>query len=177
MTLPLTQASIATFTQTLNAMSAWLDKAEAHCTAKKVDGAVLAATRLALDMLPLSRQVLIACDFAKNTPARLAGIEPPKFDDNEKTLPELKARIEKTLAYVQTVPASAVDAGATREINFPMGPQNKGTMKGADYLAHYALPNFFFHSSMTYAILRHCGVELGKRDFMGNVPGLAIQGA
>ncbi len=177
MSLLLTQASLAPFTQTLNAMSIWLDKAEALCVAKKADGAVLAATRLALDMLPLSRQVLIACDFAKNTPARLAGIEPPKFEDNEKTLPELKARIAKTLAYIQTVPASAVDAGGTREINFPMGPQNKGTMKGADYLAHYAMPNFYFHSSMTYAILRHCGVELGKRDFMGAVPGLTMQGA
>ena len=174
MTLHLSQASVAIFTQTLTAMSNWLDKAEAHCATKKADGAVLASTRLAVDMLPLSRQVLIACDFAKNTTARLAGVEPPKYEDNEKTLADLRARIAKTLAYLPTVSVNDVDAGGAREITFPMGPERKGVMKGADYLAHYALPNFYFHSSMTYAILRQCGVALGKSDFLSPVPNLTI---
>ena len=174
MSLSMSSASVPVFNQTLGAMSVWLDKAEAFCATKKVDSAVLAAMRLAPDMLPLTRQVLIACDFAKNTTARLAGVEPPKFEDNEKTIAELKARIARTLAYVATVAIASVDAGATRDIVFPAGPDIKATMKGAEYLMHYALPNFFFHSSNTYAILRHNGVELGKRDFLGAIVGFKM---
>ena len=171
MSLTMTQASIPVFNQILQGMSGWLDKAEAFCAAKKVDGAVLVNTRLAPDMLALARQVQIACDFAKNTAARLSGVEPPKFEDNEKTLPELKARIAKALTYVNSVAARDIDAGATREVTFPVGPEMKVTMKGEEYLMHFAMPNFFFHATTTYSILRHCGVELGKRDFMGAIPG------
>ena len=173
MSLTMTQSSIAVFDQTLHAMSAWLDKAEAFCAAKKIDGTVLTATRLAPDMLPLSRQVQIACDFAKNTTARLAGLEPPKFEDHEKTIPELKARIAKALAYAHSVATADIDAGALRDVTFPVGPEMKATMKGQAFLAHFALPNFYFHSTNAYSILRHCGVELGKRDFMGAIPGFA----
>lgn len=172
--MSLSAASLPVFTQTLGAMAIWLEKAEAFCAAKKIDPSVLAAMRLAPDMLPLSRQILIACDFAKNTPARLSGIEPPKFEDSEKTLAELKERIARTLAYIGTLPHAAIDGGSSRDVVFPMGPDRKGSMKGSNYLTHYALPNFYFHSSVAYAILRHNGIELGKRDFMGAVPGLTV---
>ena len=173
MSLTLSQASVPVFTQTLTAMSACLDKAEAFCAAKKIDVLVLTGMRLAPDMLAFARQVQLSCDFAKNTSARLAGIDPPKFEDTEKTFVELKARIARTLAYIQSVGAKDIDAGAARDVTFPVGPEMKVTMKGQDYLLHFALPNFYFHSSIAYSILRHCGVELGKRDFMGAIPGFA----
>jgi hypothetical protein len=120
---------------------------------------------------PLSRHVRIyppgACDQAKNCAARLAGVEPPKYEDSEKTFTEPKARIAKTVAYVKTLDAKKIDASADREITFPLGPNNKGHMKGADYLNHFSVPNFYFHLTTAYDILRHCGVEIGKRDFLG----------
>ena len=174
MTISMTQASVPVYNQMLGSLSILLDKAEAFATAKKIDGTVLVNARLAADMLPLSRQVQLACDLAKNAAARLAGVEAMKFEDNEKTLPELKQRIAKALAYINSIPTKDIDAGATREITFPMGPDRKGTMTGADYLQHYGLPNFYFHTTMAYALLRHCGVEIGKRDFLGAVSGLTI---
>jgi hypothetical protein len=120
-------------------------------------------------MFALTRQVQSACDQAKNGAARLAGIDPPSFEDNEKTIAELKARIAKTLAFVKTLDAKKIDDSGDREITLPLGA-NKGCIKGADYLNHFAVPNFYFHVTTAYNILRHCGVEVGKRDFLGAVP-------
>jgi hypothetical protein len=131
---------------------------------------VLTQWRLAPDMFPLARQVQVACDLAKNGAARLAGVEPPRFEDNETTIDQLKARIAKTVAYVKTLDSKQIDASADREITFPLGPTNKGQMKGNDYLNHFVLPNVYFHLTAAYAILRQCGVELGKRDFLGAIP-------
>lgn len=168
--MSLSRAAIPSFEIGLNALSAILDKAQAHAEAKRFDSAVLLNTRLFPDMFPLTRQVQIACDQAKNGGARLSGVEPPKHEDNEKTMAELKARIAKTVAFVKTLDAAKIDGAGDREITFPLGPENKGHMRGADYLNHFVLPNFYFHLTTAYAILRHCGVELGKRDFMGGVP-------
>jgi hypothetical protein len=117
-------------------------------------------------MLPFTRQVLIACDAAKNGVARISGVEAPKFDDTEASFPELKARIQKTLDYLATVPSDKLDGTEAREITFPVGRDNTRTMKAEAYLKHWALPNFFFHITMAYAILRHNGVELGKSDYL-----------
>jgi uncharacterized protein len=165
----MSQASLPVFEIGLNALSGVLDKAAAYAVAKKIDPAVLLGSRLSPDMFAFSRQVQVACDHAKNGAGRLAGAEPPKFDDNETQLDQLKERIGKTLAYLKTLDGKAIDGSAEREITFPLGPA-KGQMKGADYLDHFVLPNFYFHLTAAYSILRHCGVELGKRDFLGAIP-------
>jgi hypothetical protein len=165
----MSSAAIPSFELTLTALSKILDKAEAYATARKFDPANLLSARLAPDMFALTRQVQVACDQAKNASARLAGIQPPKFEDNEKTIAELKARIEKTLEFVHSVDRKAIDASAGRAITFPLGPK-QGEMKGADYLNHFVLPNFYFHAAAAYMILRHNGVELGKQDFMAGIP-------
>jgi len=169
MAFSMSRASLPVFEIGLNALSANLDKAAAFAAAKKIDSVVLLNTRLAPDMFPLTRQVQIATDQAKNGSARLAGVEAPKFEDDETTLDQLKARIAKTLAFLRTLDARQIDGASDREINFPLGP-NKGQMKGDDYLNHFVLPNFYFHITAAYAILRHCGVEVGKRDFLGAIP-------
>lgn len=169
MPFTMTQASLPVFEIGLNALSGVLDKAAAFVAAKKVDPAVLLGWRLTPDMFALARQVQVACDQAKNGSARLAGAEPPKFEDNETTLDQLKERIAKTVAFLKTLDGKAIDASADREITFPLGP-NKGQMKGGDYLNHFVLPNFYFHLTAAYAIVRHCGVEVGKRDFLGGIP-------
>ena len=166
----MSQASLPVFEIGLNALVGVLDKAAAFAAAKKIDPAVLPQYRLAPDMFALARQVQVACDMAKNGGARLAGVEPPKFEDNEKTNDELKARVARTLAFVKSLDAGKIDAAAEREITFPLGPTNKGHMKGSDFLNHFVLPNFYFHLTAAYAILRHCGVEIGKRDFLGAIP-------
>jgi len=153
----------------LNALSALLDKAQAYAGTKSVDPTVLLNTRLFPDMFAFTRQVQSACDQAKNGGARLAGIDPPGYEDNEKTIAELKARIAKTVAFLKTLDSKKIDESADREITLPLGP-NKGHMKGADYLNHFVMPNFYFHVTTAYNILRHCGVEIGKRDFMGAIP-------
>jgi len=168
--MSMSNASIPVFAIGLDALSAVLDKAAAYAEAKKLEPAVLLNTRLYPDMFPLTRQVQTACDQAKNASARLAGIDPPRMEDNEKTIAELKARIAKTITFVKTLDSKAIDASADREITFPLGPIKKGHMKGVDYLNHFALPNFYFHLTTAYGILRHCGVELGKPDFMGIIP-------
>jgi hypothetical protein len=165
----MTQASLPVFEIGLNALSGVLDKAAAHISAKKIDPTVLLGWRLAPDMFALGRQVQVACDQAKNGTARLAGVEPPKFEDNETTLDQLKERIAKTVAFLKTLDAKAIDASSDREITFPLGP-NKGQMKGGDYLNHFVLPNFYFHLTAAYACARACGVEVGKRDFLGAIP-------
>lgn len=170
MSYSMSKASLPAFEIELNALSGILDKGAAFAAEKKIEPSVLVQSRLAPDMFPLSRQVQIACDQVKNGSARLAGAEPPKFEDNEATFDELKARIAKTLAYVKTLDAKAIDAAADREITFPLGPANKGHMKGDDYLTHFVLPNLYFHVTTAYAILRHGGVDVGKRDFLGAIP-------
>jgi hypothetical protein len=165
----MSQASLPVFEIGLNAITAVLDKAAAHAAAKKVDMAVVLGWRLAPDMFPLTRQVQIICDQAKNGSARLAGIEPPKFEDTETTLDQLKERIAKTLAFLKTLDKAAIDASSEREITFPLGT-NKGQMKGADYLTHFVLPNFYFHLTTAYGLVRSCGVDIGKRDFIGGIP-------
>jgi hypothetical protein len=166
----MSQSSLPTFEITLNALSKVLDKAEAFATAKKIDPAVLLRTRLAPDMFDLTRQVQATVDQAQRGAARLAGIEPPSVPNTETNIGELKNRIAKTIAFVKGLDRKAIDASADREITFPLGPEKKGHMKGDDYLNHFVLPNFYFHATSAYAILRHCGVEIGKQDFMGEIP-------
>jgi hypothetical protein len=161
----MSQASLPVFEIGLTALNAVLDKAAAHAAAKKIDPAVLLGWRLAPDMFALTRQVQVACDQAKNG----AGIDPPKFEDNETTLEALKERIGKTLAFLKGLDAKAIDASVEREITFPLGP-NKGQMSGADYLNHFVLPNFYFHLTAAYAVMRNFGADVGKRDFLGNIP-------
>jgi hypothetical protein len=170
MPFSMSQASLPALEIGLNALSAVLDKAEAHATAKKFEPTVLLQMRLAPDMFPLVRQVQIATDLAKNGASRLAGAEPPRFEDNETSIAELKARLAKTVAYLKTLDGKQIDASAEREITFPLGPQHKGQMNGADYLNHFLLPNFYFHLTAAYAILRHCGLQIGKEDFLGAIP-------
>jgi hypothetical protein len=167
--MSMSSAAIPSFEITLTALSGLLDKAEAHAAAKKFDAANLLTARLAPDMFALTRQVQVACDLAKHGAARLAGVEPPKFEDTETTIAQLKARIVKTLDFVRSVDRKAIDASADRTITFPLGPK-KGEMKGADYLNHFVLSNFYFHAAAAYMILRHCGVELGKQDFLSGIP-------
>ena len=170
MSYSMSQASLPVFEIGLNALSGVLDKAQAYASAKKIDGAVLLQTRLAPDMFALTRQVQITTDLAKNGMARLAGLEPPRFEDNETSIDQLKARLAKAVAFLKTLDGKKIDASADREITFPLGPVNKGHMKGDDYLTHFVLPNFYFHLTAAYAILRHCGVEVGKSDYLGAIP-------
>jgi hypothetical protein len=166
----MSEASIPVFEIGLNALSAVLDKAEAFAAAKKIDPSVLVSWRLAPDMFALARQVQVVADQAKNGCARLAGVEAPRFEDNENTIKQLGGRVEKTVNFLKTLDAKQIDSSADREITFPLGPDKKGHMKGSDYLNHFVLPNFYFHLTTAYAILRNCGVEIGKRDFMGAIP-------
>ena len=160
--------SVPVFVKTLGNLSAILDKAAAHAEAKKIDPAVLLASRLYPDMFPLTKQVQVACDFAKGTVARLAGQEPQKYDDNETTIEALKARIAKTVDYVQGFQAAQFAGAEERDVQMKIRDQTL-TFKGLSYLAHMALPNFYFHATTAYDILRHNGVELGKRDFIGAI--------
>jgi hypothetical protein len=121
-------------------------------------------------MFPLTRQVQIATDLAKNGASRLAGLEPPRYEDTETTIDQLKARIAKTIAHLKTLDPKKIDVAGQRELTFPLGPVNKGQMKADDYLNHFVLPNVYFHLTAAYAILRHCGVEIGKEDFLGAIP-------
>ena len=165
MAISMYRASVPIFLQFLPAISACLDKGAAYAAAKKFDPAVLLQSRLFPDMLPLVRQVQIASDFAKNTCARLAGVDPLKIDDVETTIDQLKARIVKTLDYVKEFKPSQIDGSEERDIKIPLGGETR-SFKGENYLTGFALPNFFFHTTTTYAILRHNGVEIGKGDFM-----------
>jgi hypothetical protein len=168
MSLSMYQASVPAFLRMLTSLGAILDKAEAFATGRKIDPEVLLSWRLAPDMFPFVRQVQIAADFAKGTTARLAGAEVPKYDDNEKTFAELKARITKTVKFVEGFKPGAIDGSEDRDITLTVGGQDM-RFRGEAYLVHFALPNFYFHTTAAYAILRECGVELGKRDFLGMV--------
>lgn len=166
MSISMHSASVPVFVRMLGNLVAWLDKAEAHAAQKKFDPAVYMSARLAPDMLPFAKQIQIACDGAKFCVARLAGVDGPKFEDNEATLEELRARVRKTMDFVQSVPAAQVDGSDDKDISVPRR-DGAMVMKGEAYLKHFALPNFYFHVTTTYALLRHCGVELGKIDFLG----------
>lgn len=166
MAMSMYTASVPVFQHMLRNLIHVLEKGEANAKARGFDPAVLAAFRLAPDMLPFTRQVLIACDAAKLGVARIAGVEAPKFDDTESTFPQLRERIQKTLDFLATVPASAIDGTEDKEITFPAGRDKTRTMKAQAYLTTWALPNFFFHVTTAYAILRHNGVDLGKADYL-----------
>jgi hypothetical protein len=156
------------FATFLGNLSALLEKGLAHATAKKFDPSVLVNARLSPDMFPLSRQVQIACDLAKNSAARLAALEPPRFEDNEKTIEELRARIARTIDYLKGIPANAFEGAEDRDIKVPAGPDKFLDFKGLDFVQRWAIPNVFFHIMAAYAILRHNGVDIGKRDFLGS---------
>lgn len=166
MTISMYQASVPAFTRMLVQLKVILDKAAATAAAKKVDESVYLTARLYPDMLPMGRQIHIACDFAKGCCARLAGLDVPKYEDNEVTFADFQARIDKTIAYVATFSAEQIDGQEDRDINLTVGGKPV-TLKGQAYLIHMALPNFYFHLTTAYAILRHNGVEIGKGDFLG----------
>ena len=166
MTISMHSASVPIFARMLGNLTTWLDKAEAHALARKFDTSVYLAARLAPDMLAFTKQIQIGCDAAKFGIARLSGVEAPKFEDNETTFAELRERVRKTLEFIQSVPKDAIDGTDDKDVVVPRrdGPI---TLKGEFYLKHFVLPNFFFHITTVYALLRHNGVELGKNDYLG----------
>jgi hypothetical protein len=161
------QASVPRLANILGNLSHILDKAQAHAEAKKIDPLVLPNFRIAPDMLPMTSQVQIACDSAKGLVSRLSGVASPVFEDTEKTLGELKERIAKTIAFIQSVPAESIDGTEEKDVIIKRGDKETH-YKGMQFMLGHAVPNFYFHVSMAYAILRHNGVEIGKRDFLGN---------
>jgi hypothetical protein len=162
-------ASVPVFVRMLTNMLGWLDKAEAHAAAKKFDASNYLGLRLTADMLPFTSQIQIASDSAKLCVARLAAVDPPKWADDEKSFTELRARIRKTIDYVQSIPAAKLEGSESREVQLPLGPGRSLKLTGEAMLRGFSLPNFFFHVTMTYALLRHAGVELGKMDYLGAV--------
>lgn len=172
MQLSMHQASVPVLARALNNTSALIDKAAAHCDAKKIEPSVLVNYRLAPDMLPFKNQIYIMTDSAKGCAARLAGVEIPLFPDTETTFEELKARLAKTVEFVTGLDASQIDGTEDKDILLELGTaaeRVKIDFKGAQFLFGFVLPNFFFHATTAYSILRHCGVEIGKRDFLGGV--------
>ena len=155
------------FRKSLGQLQHVMEKGIANAKARNFDTSVLVGARLAPDMLPFSKQIQLTSDFAKNSMARLAGIDPPKFEDNETTMEELLARVKKTLEYIDTVPATALEGSETRDIRIPLRDRTV-EFKGLQFLQHWALPNFFFHFVTAYNVLRHNGVDIGKRDFLGS---------
>jgi uncharacterized protein len=170
MSLSMSAACVPAITQMLTALSAILDKAASYAEAKSIDPVELINARLAPDMLPLARQVTMASDHAKGMVARLSGRDIPTFDDTESTFEELKERIAKTLAFVKSVPAVVIDGSEERNISLKLMSGRTLTFTGQSYLIQFALPNFYFHVTTAYDILRHKGLEIGKRDFMGPQP-------
>lgn len=160
-------AAVPAFLQILGALNGILEKAEAHCKAKNIQPEVLLSARLYPDMFPLVRQIQTVCDFATKTCARLTGGEVPVTADTEKSFEELRQRIAKTIDYVKAFKPAQFEGADARDVTFPVGPSNQMTLKGQQYLSGFALPNFYFHAAIAHGILRHNGVEIGKRDFMG----------
>lgn len=160
-------ASVPVFQQMLGALKDILTKAEQHIEARKIEPEALLRARLAADMFPLIRQVQIACDFAKGISARLAGVDVPVYEDKEQTFAELIALLDRTIAFLGALDASAFEGSENREIVTRPGTPKERRFKGQDYLLSYGLPQFFFHVTTSYALLRHNGVEIGKRDYMG----------
>ena len=166
MAISMYQASVPVFVRMLTNLKGILNKAAAHAQAKKIDEAALLNARLFPDMFVFTRQVRLACDFARGTAARLAGKEPPAFEDTEQTIAELIARIDRSIDYVRTLTAGDIDGSEAREIVRPIRGEPK-KFTGINYLLQFALPNFFFHTTTAYAILRHSGIDIGKTDFIG----------
>ncbi|HTN28275.1 MAG TPA: DUF1993 family protein [Burkholderiales bacterium] len=166
MTISMYQASAPRFANMLKNLSAILEKAQAHAEAKKIDPVVLLESRLYPDMFPLVRQVQIVSDNAKGAVARLAGVEVPKYEDTEETIADLRARLAKTIDFVESIKPAQIDGSENNDIHLKLGPREV-TWKGMQYLLGFALPNFYFHVVTAYDILRHNGVEVGKRDFIG----------
>jgi uncharacterized protein len=160
-------ASVPAFLQILGSLSGILGKAEAHCKARNIQPEVLLGSRLYPDMLPLSKQIQLACDFATKGCARLTHSEVPSTPDTEKSFEELKARLGKTADYVKAFKPAQFEGADSRDVTFPAGPDKTMTVKGQQFLSHFALPNFYFHAATAHDILRHNGVEIGKRDFLG----------
>jgi uncharacterized protein len=158
--------SVEVFVNALGNLSWILEKGANNAAQRKFEPGVLLAARLAPDMLPLTRQVQIACDLAKNSVARLAAQEPPRFEDIETSIEQLRTRIARTIDFLQSVPASALEGSETRDIKVPAGERTL-EYKGLDFLQRWAIPNVFFHVTTAYNILRHNGVDVGKRDFIG----------
>lgn len=168
MNISMYQATLPVFIRTLSNLGAILEKAMAFAATKKIEPTVLASYRLAPDMLPLARQIQIATDTAKGCAARLAGVEAPKYEDNEQTLPELKERLQKTIDYLKSFKAEQIDGSEEKTIELKF-PQKTFTFQGLAYVTGFAVPNFYFHVTTAYAILRHCGVDIGKTDFLGQM--------
>jgi hypothetical protein len=154
------------FRKSLSQLLHVMEKGVANAKTRNFDSSVLANSRLAPDMLPFAKQIQLTSDFAKNSMARLAGVDPPKFEDNEMTMEELLARVRKTIDYIDSLPASSLDGSETRDIKIPLRDRTV-EFKGLAFLQHWALPNFFFHHVTAYNLLRHNGVDVGKRDFLG----------
>jgi hypothetical protein len=167
MSMSMYQASVPVFIKMLTNLRTILEKAAAHAQAKKIDETVFVESRLFPDMLPLRRQVQIAADQAKGV-ARLGGVEPPTYEDNEQSLAELINRVTRTIDFLATLKPAQIDGSEDREITRPVRGQPK-TFKGMNFLLHFVLPNFYFHTTTAYAILRHNGVQLGKADFLGKL--------
>lgn len=168
MSLSMYQASIPVFKQMLGGLSGVLAKAEAHASARKIDPNALLQARLYPDMFALLRQVQVAADFAKSVSARLAGVDVPSFEDSEASFADLQARIAKTLAFIETLTPAQMDGSEARAIVTQAGTPKEKTFTGQSYLLNYGLPHFFFHTTSAYAILRHSGVEVGKKDYIGS---------
>lgn len=166
MSLSLYDLSVPVFVQSLKAMAEILKKAESHADARKIEHSIFLTARLAPDMYSLTRQIQLATDFAKGGAARIAGVDVPSFPDTEATFNELHARIDKTIAFITSIPKDKFIGAETRDITVPLRPEPK-TFNALVYFRHGALANFFFHTTTAYDILRHNGVELGKRDFLG----------
>ena len=160
-------ASVPVFKQILTSLSTILDQAEAHASEKKIEPNALLQARLYPDMFPLARQVQVACDFAKGASARLAGVDVPRYDDTEQSFADLKERIATVIRFIDGLPQDGIEASAQRDISTSSGANAK-QFKGQVYLTHYALPHFYFHATTAYAILRHNGVAVGKKDFIGS---------
>ena len=165
--MSLYDATVPAFLQILGSLSGLLTKAEAHCEAKKIQPDVLLGARLYPDMLPLTKQIQIASDFAAKTCARLTGSEVPVTPDTEKTFGELKQRLANTAEYVKSFTPAQFEGAETRDVTFPAGPNKSMTLKGQQFVSGFAFPNFYFHAATAHGILRHNGVEIGKRDFLG----------
>ena len=160
------QASVPVFVRALNNLATILEKAAAHAETKKIDPAALLTCRLFPDMLPLSRQIQVASDSAKGGVARIAGGEPPKYEDNEASFADLVARLRKTVAYLEAIKAEQIDGSEDKTVSWKTQTTTR-TMQGMPYLLSHVTPNVYFHVTTAYAILRHCGLEIGKQDFLG----------
>ena len=167
MSFSMYEASVPVFTQILNSLAAIIDKAQTHANEKNIDPAALLQARLYPDMFPFLRQVQVATDFAKGCSARLAGAEVPRYDDTETSFADLRERITRTVAFINDLPRDAIEASAQRDIVTGSGAKIR-EFKGQDYLVHYAMAHFYFHATTAYALLRHNGVDVGKKDFIGS---------